>query len=137
MRDKRIYLWQSTLLTVFMGGVVGLILAYLLPDWFFAGYPLISVYFYLLGIVSIAFVEQQYRKMSDKRKILMSYLLVHVVRLLVSIVLMLVVCLALDKDKAVLFLGAFIVNYIIYLIYDSCFFSYKGKNENKPVKGSL
>ena len=138
MRGKRVYLWQLSLLTVLMGGVVGQVFALVWPEHFFAGYPLISVYFYGLGIACFCFVEKQYRRLADKRRIVMSHLLVHVVRLLVSIVVMLVACVLLSKENAVIFLVAFILNYIVYLIYDSCFFAYKkGKNEERVGKGTL
>ena len=135
MRELRVYLWQSTLLTVFMGGVIGLAFAILWPGYYFQCYPLVSVYFYLLGLMCFGLVRKQYRRLADKRKIVMSFLLVHVLRLLVSIIVMLVGCVLLNKETAVIFLGAFILNYIVYLIYDTCFFSAKKRKKEEIGKG--
>ena len=49
------------------------------------------------------------------------YLLMRVMRMLVSMIVMLVYCVAV-REEARAFLLTFIANYLIYLIYDSWFF---------------
>ena len=54
-------------------------------------------------------------------RMLQIYLLMRVMRMLVSMIVMLVYCVAV-REEARAFLLTFIANYLIYLIYDSWFF---------------
>lgn len=54
-------------------------------------------------------------------RMLQIYLLMRVMRMLVSMIVMLVYCVAV-REEARVFLLTFIANYLIYLIYDSWFF---------------
>ena len=54
-------------------------------------------------------------------RMLQIYLLMRVMRMLASIIVMLVYCVAV-REEAKGFLLTFIANYLIYLIYDSWFF---------------
>jgi len=54
-------------------------------------------------------------------RMLQIYLLMRVMRILVSMIVMLVYCVAV-REEARAFLLTFIANYLIYLIYDSWFF---------------
>ena len=91
---KRNYLWQITLLTVLIGGIGGWAYYSVFPHHYFGGYPLIPIFFLTL---------------------------MRVMRMLASIIVMLVYCVAV-REEAKEFLLTFIVNYLIYLIYDSWFF---------------
>ena len=91
---KRNYLWQITLLTVLIGGIGGWAYYSVFPHHYFGGYPLIPIFFLTFGVFMI---------------------------MLASIIVMLVYCVAV-REEAKEFLLTFIVNYLIYLIYDSWFF---------------
>lgn len=124
---------QTAFLTVVMGAVVGWIYASCLPDYYFGIYPCIPVYFYLLGWLTTGVVARASRSANkDGRKLIQAYLAIHVLRLLVSMVFMVIGCIAMTKEKAITFLWAFMLNYIVYLVYDSCFFVHRGEKKYGP-----
>lgn len=116
---KRNYLLQMALLTLLIGGIGGGIYFYCFPHHYFGGYPLIPVFFFGFGVFSINMIEMVRRH--SPQRLLQIYLLIRVMRMLLSIILMVVYCLAVHEDRKA-FLLTFIANYLIYLIYDSWFF---------------
>lgn len=65
---------------------------------------------------------------------LQMYLLIRVMRMLASIIVMVVYCIAV-RESAKFFLLTFIANYIIYLVYDSWFFFTCEMNRKQKKKG--
>lgn len=128
---KKYYLWQITLLTLFLGGVVGYVYFHYFPHHYFGGYPLIPLFFWVFGIFEINMFEIC-RKHSPQR-LLQIYMLLRVMRMLLSIILMAVYCVAVHEE-AKAFLLTFIVNYLFYLIYDSWFFFTYEKNRKLKKK---
>lgn len=116
---KRNYLWQITLLNVLIGGIGGWAYYSVFPHHYFGGYPLIPIFFLTFGVFMINMVESCRHRMPGR--MLQIYLLMRVMRMLASIIVMLVYCVAV-REEAKEFLLTFIVNYLIYLIYDSWFF---------------
>ena len=116
---KRNYLWQITLLTVLIGGIGGRAYYSLFPHHYLGGYPWIPIFFLTFGVFMIKMVESCRHRMPGR--MLQIYLLMRVMRMLASIIVMLVYCVAV-REEAKEFLLTFIVNYLIYLIYDSWFF---------------
>lgn len=116
---KRNYILQVALLTLLIGGVGGWIYYSIFPHHYFSGYPLIPIFFFVFGVFTINMTETCRHKMPGR--MLQIYLLMRVMRMIVSIIVMLVYCLAV-REEAKEFLLTFIVNYLIYVIYDSWFF---------------
>ena len=116
---KRNYLWQITLLTVLIGGIGGWAYYSVFPHHYFGGYPLIPIFFLTFGVFMINMVESCRYRMPGR--MLQIYLLMRVMRMLASIIVMLVYCVAV-REEAKEFLLTFIANYLIYLTYDSWFF---------------
>lgn len=116
---KRNYLWQLALLTVMIGGVGGWVYYSIFPHHYFGGYPLIPVFFFVFGVFMICMVESCRHRMPGR--MLQICLLMRSMRMIVSIIVMLLYCIAV-REEAKEFLLTFIVNYLIYLIYDSWFF---------------
>ena len=116
---KRNYILQVALLTLLIGGVGGWIYYSIFPHHYFSGYPLIPIFFFVFGVFMISMTETCRHKMPGR--MLQIYLLMRVIRMIVSIIVMLVYCVAV-REEAKEFLLTFIANYLIYLIYDSCFF---------------
>lgn len=104
---KRNYLWQVALLTVLVGGIGGWVYYSVFPHHYFGGYPLIPAFFLVFGVFMINMVESCRYRMPG--------------RMLASIIVMLVYCVAV-REEAKEFLLTFIANYLIYLTYDSWFF---------------
>ena len=73
----------------------------------------------MAGVFMISMVESCRHRMPGR--MLQIYLLMRVMRMLASIIVMLVYCVAV-REEAKEFLLTFIANYLIYLIYDSWFF---------------
>lgn len=116
---KRNYLLSVTLLTVLLGGVGGGVYFACFPHHYFGGYPLIPVFFLLFGIFHINMIETC--RMRMPKYLLQIHLLARVLRMFFSVIVMVVYSLAVGEEVRV-FLMTFIVNYLIYLIYDSWFF---------------
>lgn len=116
---KRNYLWQTALLTILVGGVGGFVYFNIFPHHYFGGYPIIPIFFFLFGVFTISMTEMC-RKHSPNR-MLQVYLLMKVMRMLLSIIVMAAYCVVV-REEALAFLVSFIINYLIYLIYDSWFF---------------
>lgn len=116
---KRKFLRILTLVTLLAGGVGAGILHFLEPGYYFGGYPLIPVYFYLYGIFYI-YMFDACRHHAPK-KIAMLFLSMKVMKLILSILLLIIYCVAVP-DSAVAFLLTFLVFYLGYLVYESWFF---------------
>ena len=110
---------QSALLTLLIGVCGGGLYFYFFPHHYFGGYPIIPVFFFVFGVFTISMTEMC-RKHSPNR-LLQVYLLLRVMRMLFSIIVMAIYCIAV-RDEVRSFLLTFIANYLIYLIYDSWFF---------------
>ena len=134
-KTKRNFLWQSTLLIVLVGvGGAGLLFSFC-PQHYFRGYPLIPVYFWLGGILQINIVERCRRRMPEH--VLQVYLLLRVLRMVVSVFLALIYCI-LVREEAKAFLLTFIANYLIYLSYDTWFFfTAEGNRDIRKKKDEL
>ncbi len=130
---KRNFLYQITLLTLIAGWVGAGILHYLLPGHYFGGYPFIPVYFFLFGFFEISMFDAC-RKHAPQ-KMLLLYMAMKVMKMLLSVILLVVYCLAV-REEAKLFLLTFILYYIVYLIYETWFFfTYEvGKKQKKEKK---
>jgi len=134
---KRNYLLHTALLTVLIGGIGGWIYFSIFPYHYFGGYPLIPIYYFVFGAFMISMVENCRHRMP--KRMLQIYLLMRVMRMLLSIIVMLIYCIIVRKE-AKEFLLTFIVNYVIYLTYDTWFFftfeanrRLKKKKENETI----
>lgn len=134
---KRNYLFQTTLLTILVGGIGGWAYYSVNPHHYFSGYPLIPLFFYVFGVFMINMTETCRHRMPGR--MLQIYLLMRVMRMLASIIVMLIYCVIVRQESRG-FLLTFIVNYLIYLIYDSWFFftfeanrKMKKKKENETI----
>ncbi len=129
---KRNYLLQITLLTFLVGGIGGWVYYSAFPHHYFSGYPLIPAFYYIFSIFMINVVEACRHRMSQY--MLQMYLLLRVTRMLTSIIVMVIYCVAV-RDEAKSFLLTFIANYVIYLVYDTWFFfTYEMNRKRKNKK---
>lgn len=118
-KTKRNFIGFLTLFTLLSGGGGAFVLHEALPGHYFAGYPLVPVYFFLFGLFDIYMFDSCRRH--APRKIVWLYLAMKVMKILVSLVLLLVYCIAV-REEAQAFLLTFISFYLLYLIYETWFF---------------
>lgn len=116
---KRNFLVYLTLFTLFMGGVGAAILHFFEPGYYFNGYPFIPVYFFLYGVFYVYMFDAC--RYHAPQKMLMLFLVMKVLKLIMSVFLLIIYCVAVPKS-AVAFLLTFLVFYLGYLIYESWFF---------------
>lgn len=134
---KRNYLLHTAILTILIGGIGGWGYFSIFPHHYFGGYPLIPFYYFVFGVFMISMVESCRQRMP--KRMLQIYLLMRVMRMLVSMIVMLIYCISV-REEAKEFLLTFILNYVIYLTYDTWFFFtfeanriQKKKKENETI----
>ena len=128
---KRNYLLHTALLTVLIGIVGGWAYFSINPHHYFGGYPLIPLFFFVFGVFMINMTESCRHRMPGR--MLQIYLLMRVMRMLVSMIVMLVYCVAV-REEARAFLLVIVANHLIVLIYASCFLNTKKKKSNMTKK---
>lgn len=130
---KKNYLLHTALLTAVIGIAGGGAYYLINPHHYFGGYPLIPLFFFVFGVFMINMTENCRHRMPGR--MLQIYLLVRVMRMLVSMFVMLVYCVAV-REEARAFLLTFIANYLIYLMYDSWFFFTFEANRKQKKKSN-
>ena len=130
-KTKRNFIGLNTLFAILSAGVGAVILHVALPGHYFGGYPFIPTYFYMFDAC----------RQHAPQKMLLLYLAIKMVKMILSIILVLIYCLAV-REEAKAFLLTFISFYLLYLIYETWFFfsfevnlkrKKKNKNKNETV----
>lgn len=134
-KTKRNFIGLHTLFGVLSAALGAVILHVALPGHYFGGYPFIPVYFYLFGLFSIYMFDACRRH--APQKLLLLYLAMKMIKMILSMLLLMVYCLAV-REEAKAFLLTFVSFYLIYLIFETWFFfsfemnrKLKKKNINK------
>lgn len=130
--EIRKYLFGTALLTLLTGGIGMWIFHAVRPSLFLSDYIWMPVYFFLFGALLMAGVTKNARD-GNVKKLVQAYLLARIVKLFVSVIAVVIFCLAVQTEVTVV-VAAFVINYFVYLMYDSWFFSHLGKTgkiENK------
>lgn len=132
-KTKRNFIGLNTLFTILIAALGAIILHFAMPGHYFGGYPFIPVYFYLFGLFSI-YMFDACRRHAPQRMLLL-YLAIKMIKMILSLVLVLIYCLAV-REEARAFLLTFISFYLIYLIFETWFFftfemNLKQKKKNK------
>lgn len=127
--SMRKYLFEMALLTVLTAGIGGWIFHLTYPALMLADYMWIPAYYYVMGALLMFAVARGSRQKGGAKRMLQLYLLARMGKLFVSVIAIMCFCLAVHMEVPVVI--AFIVNYFVYLMYDSCFFSHLGKNQKR------
>ena len=132
-KTKRNFIGLNTLFAILSGAAGALILHIALPGHYFGGYPFIPVYFYIFGLFSIYMFDACRRH--APQKMLLLYLAMKMMKMILSLILVLIYCLAV-REEARAFLLTFILFYLIYLVFETWFFfsfelNQKRKKKNK------
>ena len=102
------------------------------PALFLSDYIWMPVYFYVIGALLMAGVARSCKGGNAKR-LVQIYLLARMVKMFVSVMAVVIFCVAVRTEVTVV-VAAFVINYFIYLIYDSWFFSRLGKSRKMETK---
>ena len=121
-KTKRNFIWWHTLFAVISGALGAVILHFALP-----------IYFYFFGLFSI-YAFDACRRHAPQRMLLL-YLATKMIKMILSLILVLIYCLAV-REEARAFLLTFILFYLIYLVFETWFFfsfelNQKRKKKNK------
>lgn len=108
-----------TLFTIFSGGLIAFVLHKVYPGHYFGIFPLIPVYFYLVGLLSLYLLDVCRRH--APQKLVMMFLAMKVLKLIVSVIVMMVYC-AVARGGTMVFLLTFISFYLLFLIYETWLF---------------
>lgn len=130
--EIRKYLIGTGLLTLLTGGIGMWIFHTIRPSLFLSDYIWMPVYFFVFGALLMAGVTSRGRADNMKR-LVQAYLLARIAKLFVSVLAIVIFCLAVRTEVTVV-VAAFVINYLIYLMYDSWFFSRLGKSRKKETK---
>lgn len=118
-KTKRNFIGLHTLFGILTAALGAVILHVALPGHYFGGYPFIPIYFYLFGLFSIYMFDACRRH--APQKLLLLYLAMKMIKMILSMMLLMVYCLAV-REEAKAFLLTFISFYLIYLIFETWFF---------------
>lgn len=130
-KTKRNFIGLNTLFAIISATLGAIILHFALPGHYFGGYPFIPVYFYLFGLFSI-YMFDACRRHAPQRMLLL-YLAMKMIKMILSLILVLIYCLAV-REEAKAFLLTFISFYLIYLIFETWFFFSFEMNRNQKKK---
>ena len=130
-KTKRNFICWHTLFAVISAALGAVILHFALPGHYFGGYPFIPTYFYLFGLFSIYMFDACRRHAPQKLSLL--YLAMKMIKMILSLILLLIYCLAV-REEAKAFLLTFISFYLIYLIFETWFFFSFEMNQKRKKK---
>ena len=130
--EIRKYLIGTGLLTLLTGGIGMWIFHTIRPSLFLSDYIWMPVYFFVFGALLMAGVTSRGR-VDNMKRLVQAYLLARIAKLFVSVLAIVIFCLAVRTEVTVV-VAAFVINYLIYLMYDSWFFSRLGKSRKIVTK---
>lgn len=112
-------------------GLLGVwVLTDLIPLGYFSSYPIIPIFFYIYALISSSIIINKRRKESELKKMFYAFITLKVVKIVLSIAIVIVYVFAF-QDTAKQFSLTFITFYLLFLVYDTWFFS---KIQKKEIK---
>ena len=116
---KKRFIGELSVGGVALTAVVALAYHWFMPEWYFACFPLIPVFFYLFGLLYIYMVAFSYELGADK--IAMTYLICKVLKLILSALALIFYGFAIGQD-VVAFVATFVFFYFAFLFFETRFF---------------
>lgn len=124
----RTYIGQSVLLTLVAGAVGGYLYATYSPEASLAGYLTIPLFFFVMGTVAMGVTE--WSRQRRPRQMPQIYLLTRGAKMVLAVVMLAIYCFC-RTSEARGYLIAFIAFYLLFLVYESWFFSTYERNRKK------
>ena len=128
---KQIFIIALTLTGVVFGWIGYGILQLFYPDEYSPYFPLIPLFFYVFGLVFIYLFEYMHKYMPEKSTLV--YIISKGAKLVIGLMFLVVYGFFIGIHTKV-FILTFLAYYIVYLIFESCFFlrfEMEMKKENK------
>ena len=116
---KKKFIGELSVGGIVLTAVVALAYRFFMPEWYFAWFPLIPVFFYLFGLLYIYMVVFSYELGADK--IAMAYLICKVLKLIMSALVLIFYGFAVGQD-VVAFVATFVFFYFAFLFFETRFF---------------
>lgn len=116
---RKKYIAELTVAGIVMAGAALLLFHLLIPQCYFGWFPLIPVFFYLFGLLSISLFTFSCSLGQDK--LAMTYLTCKVLKFILSVLVLLCYGFAVGHD-VVAFTATFIVFYFAFLFFETRFF---------------
>ena len=116
---KKRFIRNLTILTIVISALTVLIFEMFFPERYFVCYPFIPLYFYLFGVFFInvsLFVYQH-----DEHKLMPIFLIFRGLKMFLSLIAV-VACGFVARHHMVSFGLIFAAYYLVYLVYETCFF---------------
>ena len=130
-KTKRNFIALHTVYAILSAVLGAVILHFALPGHYFGGYPFIPTYFYIFGLFSIYMFDAC--RLHAPQKLLLLYLAIKILKMILSIILVLIYCLAM-REEAKAFLLTFISFYLAYLVFETWFFFSFEVNQKLKMK---
>ena len=116
---KRKFILFLTLLMLVLGWGGAELFQLFFAEYYSPYYPLIPVFFYVFGFIFIYLFEYMHKHMHGKS--LMVYVIDKGAKLLVGLIFLVLYAMLIGfQTKA--YLWTFLIYYVIYMIFESCFF---------------
>ncbi|WP_296258781.1 hypothetical protein [uncultured Phocaeicola sp.] len=116
---KKKFIGELSVGGIVLTAVVVLAYHFLMPEWYFAWFPLIPVFFYLFGFLYIYMIAFTYELGADK--IAMAYLICKVLKLILSALVLIFYGFVIGQD-VVAFVATFVFFYFAFLFFETRFF---------------
>ena len=116
---KKKVIRNLTILTLGITALTVLFFQLFFPERYFVCYPFIPLYFYLSGIIYINVSLFVYRH--DDNKLLSVTLICRGVKFFLSLI-AIAICGVLAREQVMAFGLTFIIYYLVFLVFETCFF---------------
>ena len=127
MREKlRKYIFQLTLLIT--ACIVAGFVTLKIVQYYFSLYPYISIFFFLLGSVTIFTIQNAVKK--ESRKYFNVFMIIKIIKLF-SIIAIVALYAMFVRENTISFLFTFFAYYIVYSIFEAYISMKLNKDENK------
>ena len=120
-----------TTLFSFCCGLLGFwVLTNLIASGYFSSYPFIPLFFYIYALIASTIITNKRKKESELKKLFYAFITLKVIKIVLSLAIVIVYVVAF-QNTAKQFSLTFITFYLLFLVYDTWFFS---KTQKKEIK---
>ncbi len=112
-------------------GLLGFwVLSNLTTSGYFISYPIIPLFFYIYALVSTSIIINKRKNETELKKIFYSFIILKMIKIVLSLTIVIVYVIVF-ANTAKQFSLTFITFYLLFLVYDTWFFS---KTQKKEIK---